>query len=185
MKVNLIYAKSKNNIVGNQGALPWHIPEDLVYFNTMTRGAPVVMGSKTWTSLPDRFKPLPGRFNTVMTTNPFLVSEIVSKGAVAFGDKNNQDIKSVIRYFKDTHRHPQIWIIGGSAIYAQALPYANYAYVTEIDAEYLGDTFAPVLDPSNWVKMSNKQMISKSGPLLNFCLYENQYPHDVDRIYID
>ena len=184
MKVNLIYAKSKNNIIGNQGTLPWHIPEDLTYFNTMTRGAPVIMGSKTWMSLPDRFKPLPGRFNTVMTTNASLIPEIVSKGAVAFGDKHNQDIKSVIRYFKDTNRHPQIWIIGGNTLYTQALPYAHYAYVTEIDKEYPGDTLAPVLD-SQWTLSSVKKENTKSGIDIRFAVYQNQYPQELDKIYID
>lgn len=183
MKVNLIYAKSKNNIIGNQGTLPWHIPEDLAYFNTVTRGAPVVMGSKTWLSLPDRFKPLPGRLNAVLTTDASLIPKILSKGAVVFGDANTPDIESVIRHFKDTHRCPHIWIIGGNSLYSQALPYAHYAYVTEIDEEYPGDTLAPVLD-AQWILSSSKQEVTKANVTIRFAVYENQYPQSLDKIRI-
>ena len=185
MNINLIYAKDLNNVIGNQGALPWHIPEDLAYFSQTTANDLVIMGSRTWQSLPEAFKPLPGRLNLVVTTNTSLTPEILSKGGIVFCDNKPTDIKKVFRHFKDVGHYDTAWIIGGSSLYEQALPYANYAYVTEIEATYCGDTFAPTLEPANWIKISNKRVTSKAGVNLNFCVYENQYPHDVDRVYID
>lgn len=184
MKINLIYAKSQNNVIGDNGKLPWHIPEDLAYFNTMTRGAPVIMGSRTWQSLPSRFKPLPGRFNAVLTTNPSLAPEIIARDTVVFCDQEWVRIENVIRYFKDTRRHQQIWVIGGSSIYKQALPYAHHAYVTEVHADASGDTYAPFLD-SNWVEAKRKKEITKSGIDISFVVYDNQYPVSIDRTHVD
>lgn len=185
MNVNLIYAKSANNVIGYEGKMPWHIPEDLAYFSRVTNEDLVIMGSRTWRSLPERAKPLPNRLNLVVTTDATLAPEVLSKGGIVFCDQDRTDIKKVIRHFRDAGYYSNVWIIGGSVLFDQALPYAHYSYVTEIEAEYPGDTFAPVLDPSSWIKISNKRAISQVGVMLNFCIYENQHPLDVDRIYVD
>lgn len=185
MNVNLIYAKSMNNVIGNQGKLPWHIPEDLAYFSRVTDKDLVIMGSRTWRSLPDRFKPLPNRLNLVVTTDASLAPEVLDKGGIVFCDKEQIDIKKIIRHFRDAGHYENIWVIGGNALFEQALPYAHYSYVTEIEAEYPGDTFAPMLDAGSWIKISNKRVISQMGIMLNFCVYQNQHVHDVDRLYVD
>lgn len=185
MNVNLIYAKSSNNVIGREGKLPWYIPEDLAYFSQMTDHDLVIMGSRTWKSLPERFKPLPNRLNLVVTTDASLAPEVLSKGGIVFCDHEKIDIKKIIRHFKDEGYYENVWVIGGSVLFEQAMPYANYSYVTEIEAEYPGDTFAPVLDSGSWIKISNKRIMSQLGIPINFCVYQNQHVSDVDRIYVD
>ena len=70
MKLNLIFARARNGVIGNNNALPWHLPEDMAHFKRSTLGCPVIMGRKTWDSLPARFRPLPGRLNVVVTRQP-------------------------------------------------------------------------------------------------------------------
>ncbi|MFY7906277.1 MAG: dihydrofolate reductase, partial [Burkholderiaceae bacterium] len=69
MRINLIYARARNGVIGSNNSLPWHLPEDLAHFKRCTLGCPVIMGRRTWDSLPPRFRPLPGRVNVVLTRN--------------------------------------------------------------------------------------------------------------------
>ena len=70
MRINLIFARAANGVIGLDGTMPWHLPEDMAHFKQQTAGAPVIMGRKTWDSLPPRFRPLPGRRNIVVTRQP-------------------------------------------------------------------------------------------------------------------
>jgi dihydrofolate reductase len=137
MQLGLIYARARNGVIGNEGGLPWHLPEDLAHFKQLTMGSPVIMGRKTWDSLPARFRPLPGRANIVVTRQP---------GWQAEGASSAASLAEAIALCADA---PAAWVIGGAEIFALALPMAHVAEVTEIDTDIAGDAFAPPLD-SGW-----------------------------------
>lgn len=150
MRVNLIYARARNGVIGRDGGLPWHLPEDLAHFKRYTSGCPVIMGRRTWDSLPPKFRPLPGRTNIVITRQPDWSAE----GATQVG---SLDIAL------DLCRHAEeVWVIGGAQIYAQALPLAERAVVTELDLDVPGDAFAPGLGEGLREAERDKQ-VSKSG----------------------
>jgi dihydrofolate reductase len=132
--VSLIWAQCDGGVIGNAGGLPWHLPEDLARFKSLTAGATVVMGRATWDSLPERFRPLPGRRNLVLTGQPdwrepgaTRISSLDEGLAITDGD---------------------VWVIGGGSVYRAALPLAERMVVTEVDGRYDGDTFAPPVDQS-------------------------------------
>lgn len=126
--VNLIYAVSLNGVIGHQGQIPWHLPPDLKRFKALTQGSTVVMGRKTWESLP--IKPLPGRENIVLSHD---------MNYSAPGAKVVPHLRSALAQAT----HPDVWIIGGESVYNEALIYADYAYVTVVQVNVPGDTYAP------------------------------------------
>jgi dihydrofolate reductase len=131
----MIWAQARGGIIGSAGTMPWHVPEDLAHFKELTTGAPVVMGRKTWDSLPPRFRPLEGRRNIVITRNVMWGAE----GAeVAHSAQQALDLAS-------NDRPTTVWIVGGAAIYAEFMPRADRLEVTEIDATMDGDTTAPTI----------------------------------------
>ena len=129
--VSLIWAQARDRVIGAGGALPWHLPEDLALFRRLTTGSTVVMGRRTWESLPERFRPLPGRVNVVLTTDPRWSAD----GAVPA-----TSVEQVLA------EHPTCWVIGGGAVYAAFLPHADRLVVTDVDVEVPGDTWAPRID---------------------------------------
>ena len=157
--ISLIYACARNGVIGKQGQMPWHIPEDLAHFKRTTLGAPVIMGRKTWDSLPERFRPLPGRLNVVVTRQV---------GWQAEGAHMAHSLEQAIQACSGT---PEVWIMGGAQIYAQALPLAQRVVVTEIDAEFEGDAYAPTLDPSQWQAITRSTATSSSGYTIHFVDY--------------
>lgn len=155
MKLNLILARSRNGVIGCNNTLPWHVPEDLAYFKKMTSGSPVIMGRKTWDSLPARFRPLPGRLNVVITRQANWSAE----GAVA--------AHTIAQACDHCRAESTAWIIGGAELYAQALPMADTAVITEIDADYEGDAFAPQFGPE-WREQSRQTLLSAQGLTISF-----------------
>ena len=148
MTVGLIWAQSTSGVIGRDGAIPWHLPEDLARFKTLTMGHTVVMGRRTWDSLPARFRPLPGRRNVVLTRN---------RGFDAPGAEVVGSIDDAI--------DDQTWVIGGSEIYHLALPAATRCEVTEVEIHLRledDDALAPVLDES-WIGTSGDWHDSTSG----------------------
>jgi len=148
MPVGLIWAQSTSGVIGRDGAIPWHLPEDLARFKTLTMGHTVVMGRRTWDSLPERFRPLPGRRNVVLTRN----SGFDAPGAEVFGSI-------------DDAIDDQTWVIGGSEIYHLALSAATRCEVTEVEIDLRlqdDDALAPVLDES-WIGTSGHWHDSSSG----------------------
>ena len=131
MKVSLVAAVARSGVIGLAGGLPWRIPEDAQRFRTLTMGHPVVMGRRTWDSLPDRFRPLPGRRNVVVTRN---------RAWRASGAEQVGSLKSALALLDG---EAQVFVIGGGELYAEALPLADELLLTEIDAEVDGDTFFP------------------------------------------
>ncbi|MFT4192701.1 MAG: dihydrofolate reductase [Comamonas sp.] len=157
MPIHLIYAQAANGVIGRDNTLPWHLPEDLAHFKRLTSGHPVVMGRKTWDSLPPRFRPLPGRLNLVVTRQPGWQAE----GAA--GAASLEDAFALAR--EQAGADTPIWVIGGAQIYAAALPLADAVVVTELEQAFEGDAHAPALDkgwrvaeqdpPAGWHTASN------------------------------
>jgi dihydrofolate reductase len=167
--ISLIWAQARNRVIGAQGAIPWHLPEDMANFKALTTGSTVVMGRATWDSLPERFRPLPDRHNIVLTRQP---------GWAADGVEVAASLEAALAAAGD------IWVIGGAAVYSAALPHADRVVLTEVDASYDGDTFAPELDevwqlvsadpPSGWnesatglgYRISTYEKAARPGPAI-------------------
>jgi dihydrofolate reductase len=160
MRLHLIYARAANGVIGKDGALPWHLPEDLAHFKRMTQGHPVIMGRKTWDSLPPRFRPLPGRINIVVTRQP---------GWQAEGAQAAPSLPEALALCAGAS---EAWVIGGAEIYRHALPLADTAVVTEIDAPFEGDAHAPELG-AQWRETAREGHTSASGLKFSFVTYHN------------
>jgi dihydrofolate reductase len=158
-RINLIYARAANGVIGKDGVMPWHLPEDLAHFKQLTLGCPVIMGRKTWDSLPAKFRPLPGRINIVITRN----AEWQADGAQRAG--------SLEEALAQAGNAAEIWVIGGAQIYAQAEPLARRAEVTEIDADFDGDAYAPTLGPA-WREAARSAHVSAKGQAFSFVSLE-------------
>lgn len=158
-RINLIYARAANGVIGADGGLPWHLPEDLAHFKRTTLGAPVVMGRKSWDSLPPRFRPLPGRRNLVVTRQP----DWHAAGA--------ERANSLADAFARAGNAPELWVIGGAQVYAEAEPLAQRAIVTEIARDFAGDAFAPTLGPA-WRETAREAHVSADGLPFAFVTYE-------------
>lgn len=164
MRLNLIYARARNGVIGANNQLPWHLPEDLAHFKRMTLGHPVLMGRKTWDSLPLRFRPLPGRVNAVLTRN----ENFNENGIQRF-----HDLREALTFFQD---QAEVWVIGGAEMYALALPYAQRIVVTEIDAAFEGDAYAPILG-AQWQELGRELHVSASGLPFAFVTYVIEAGH--------
>jgi dihydrofolate reductase len=128
----LIAAVARNGVIGKDNKLPWpHLPEDMRFFRQTTLGCPVIMGRKSWDSLPPRFRPLPGRINIVVTRN----ADWQSEGAIAV-----PSLQAALARLGDA---PKAFVIGGAELYAAALPLADELILTEIDRDYEGDVHFP------------------------------------------
>jgi dihydrofolate reductase len=160
MKLHLIYARARNGVIGAQNTLPWHLPEDLAHFKRTTLGQPVIMGRKTWDSLPPKFRPLPGRLNIVVTRQ----HDWQAEGALRAG--------SIDEAMTLCPADAQAWVIGGAEIYAQAAPRASTAVVTEIDQDFEGDAFAPTLG-DGWSEVQREQHTAANGLPFSFVTYQH------------
>jgi len=159
MKLNLILARARNGVIGNHNALPWHLPEDMAHFKRNTLGCPVIMGRKTWDSLPAKFRPLPGRLNVVVTRQAAWTAD----GAVV---ANSLEAACAACPPDST-----AWVIGGAELYTQALALASTAVVTELDADFAGDAFAPRFGPE-WREVARESHFSSSGLPFSFVTYQ-------------
>lgn len=158
MELHLIYARARNGVIGRDNTLPWHLPEDLAHFKRLTLGCPVIMGRKTWDSLPPKFRPLPGRANIVITRQ----AEWSSEGAIP--------AHSLEAALSQCAQAEHAWVIGGAQIYAQALPLATTVEVTEIDADFAGDAYAPALG-SDWREQQRESHTAANGLPYSFVRY--------------
>lgn len=139
MILTLVVARADNGVIGRDGGLPWHLPADLKHFKRLTVGKPVVMGRRTFDSIG---KPLPGRHNIVMTRSGWTAAGVtvvpnLAEAVAAAG-------------LQQGARPDEIMIIGGAAVYAEALPSARRVHLTEIHAAPDGDTVLPPFDPAVW-----------------------------------
>jgi dihydrofolate reductase len=154
--VGLIWAEAADGVIGAEGGMPWHVPEDLAHFKEVTVGSPVVMGRKTWDSLPERFRPLAGRENIVVTRQQDWSAEGARRAATVSEAVRGKD---------------RVWIIGGADIFRQVIGDADRLEVTELELEVDGDAYAPsragwrLVDEGEWET-------SRSGIRYRFLGYE-------------
>ena len=158
MKLGLIFARARNGVIGKGGVMPWHLPEDMAHFKRVTMGAPVIMGRKTWDSLPPKFRPLPGRSNIVVTRQSDWRAEGATRAA------------SLAEAIGLCAGQAQAWVIGGAEIYAQALPLADAAEVTELEADFEGDAYAPGFG-DGWKEVARERHLSTTGLHYSFVRY--------------
>lgn len=161
--ISHIVACSDNWVIGDDNKLLWFLPEDLKRFKKLTILHPVIMGRLTWESIPEKYRPLVGRTNIVISSN----KEYKPKGAIVVLSINDA-IKKALEYDKK-----EIFIIGGSSIYKQTLDIINKIYLTKIHQSFEGDSSYPKIDDSNW------NIINKEDKLFNdinysFIDYERQ-----------
>jgi dihydrofolate reductase len=149
MRVSFIVAKSENNVIGKNNALPWHLKDDLQNFKRITTGHHVLMGRRTFESIG---KPLPGRISLVCSSEPQPASE------------NVLWFSSIFRAIKHAERNgeTELFIIGGEKIFKSALSLADRIYLTEVKAKIEGDVFFPQLSLKNWKKI-NEQHFQKNA----------------------
>ncbi len=156
-EVGLVWAQSTSGVIGRGGDIPWRVPEDLARFKQVTMGHTVVMGRRTWDSLPARVRPLPGRRNLVLSRQ----ADFVADGAEVLGSLDNALTGS------------EMWVIGGAEIYALALPHATRCEVTEVDIDLPrddDDALAPALDEA-WRGETGEWLVSRTGLRYRFHTY--------------
>lgn len=152
-RLSIIAAVARNDAIGRDNALLWRLPEDLKFFKRTTLGCPVIMGRKTWDSIG---RPLPGRRNIVITRNTAWRAE----GAEVF-----HDLDSALAATADA---PKVFVIGGGELYAQALPLADELVLTEVDADFDGDTFFPPWDRKAFHEVSRETHMADAGWAYHF-----------------
>jgi dihydrofolate reductase len=156
-RVYLVAAVASNGIIGANGELPWRLPEDLQHFKRITTGHPVIMGRRTWESLKG---PLPGRDNIVVTG---------TAGYEAPGAAVASSLEAALALCLG---EPVVFVIGGSRLFAESLPFAAGLVMTEIDREFEGDTWFPEYDRSRWKESQRERHVTAGGMKFDFVLYE-------------
>jgi dihydrofolate reductase len=159
MKIHMIFARAANGVIGRDNTIPWRLPEDMARLKRLTTGWPVIMGRKTWDSLPVKFRPLPGRTNIVITRQPDW-KDTGAKTAASLADALALCASSA-----------EVWILGGAQIYAQAMPLADRIEVTEIAETIEGDAYAPRLGPE-WREAAREDHVSANGMKFSFITYQ-------------
>ena len=153
-----VVACDEKQCIGKENQLPWHISEDLQHFKHVTQGGIVIMGRKTWESLPEKFRPLPGRQNIVVSRDPAykahgadLAGSLEGALALAGGAE-------------------EVFVIGGEQLYRAALPFADRLYLTEVELEPEADAFFPELNPAVWQEVERRAS-GESMPACTFVVY--------------
>jgi dihydrofolate reductase len=140
LTIAAIVAMDEGRIIGKDGALPWHLPEDLAHFKSLTSGHFVIMGRKTWDSLPAKFRPLPGRINIVVSRTPAALG-------LPEGTFGAASIDEAVQYAEAAARPEQkIWFIGGAELYKAALPLCDELHLTLVDGHHDGDARFPTFE---------------------------------------
>jgi dihydrofolate reductase len=156
--IAIVVAHASNGTIGSAGALPWRLPSDMRHFRELTSGGTVLMGRRTYESLPDSFRPLPGRRNLVLSSR----ASFAPQGAEVFGDLGSALAACAHECF----------VIGGELTYREALPLAERVYATEIEAQVEGDTWFPALDRERWRSVERGEPLHENGHDFRFCVYE-------------
>jgi dihydrofolate reductase len=139
-QIGLVWAQTTKGVIGRDGTMPWHVPEDMKHFSALTTGHPVIMGRKTWESFPEKYRPLPGRTNIVVTRQEGWAGTPEAEGAVVVSSLDEALLESQF-----APGNAQVWIVGGGEIYRQSMDLADHAVITVIDSDTDGDTYAPEL----------------------------------------
>ena len=144
----LVVARARNGVIGRDGDLPWRLRSDLQRFKALTLGKPCIMGRRTWDSLP--LKPLPGRLNLVLSRD----ESFEARGAVVCTTLD--EAVEIARETAEEDGVDEVCIIGGTALFAMALPRAKRLYLTEVEARPEGDVLFPAFDEADWVEVSSE-----------------------------
>jgi dihydrofolate reductase len=134
----------RNRLIGVDGDLPWRLPDDMKYFRRVTMGKPVLMGRLTYESIPERFRPLSGRTNIILTHQ----KDYSAPGCVV-----RHTLDEAVAFAAD---QPELMVIGGAQIFEQLLPQADRIYLTLVDGEFEGNVYFPELDMSQWQELSRQ-----------------------------
>lgn len=155
--ITLIAAVAQNQCIGAKGQLAWHIPEDLNHFKQLTLGKTVLMGERTWKSLPDKARPLPGRANVVVSSD---LSFTAPEGVRVFNDLDQalKDLSS-----------EDVFVMGGAMVYAQTIDRADRLEITHVHRVVDGDVFFPQIDPSRW-----QETTREDHPDFSFVTYQRR-----------
>jgi dihydrofolate reductase len=159
-----IVAMDEGRVIGKDGALPWHLPEDLAHFKAKTSGHFVLMGRKTWDSLPPKFRPLPGRINIVMSRSPAALS--LPEGA--HGVRSFQEALEIVE--RSGTSGQMLWCIGGAELYAAVLPLCDELHLTLVHGRHDGDAVFPRFEDSF------EEVSSQKGERCVFKLYRAPGP---------
>ncbi len=162
MTVSLVAALARGGVIGRDNTIPWQLPEDLQRFKELTTGHPVVMGRRTWESLPDRFRPLPGRRNVVVTRNDAWHAD---------GAERAPTLHDALELLDEAD---PVFVIGGAELYASALPLADELLLTEIDLEVSGDTLFPEVDEELFVEVAREPHVAADGTRFAFVRYRRR-----------
>ncbi|MEY4701425.1 MAG: hypothetical protein RL326_1612, partial [Pseudomonadota bacterium] len=135
--VAAVVAMDEKRVIGLAGALPWNVPEDLAHFRALTKGHIVVMGRKTWESLPEKFRPLPGRANVVVSRD---IAKLRLPAGVVGATSPEEALRAATSMARDGQR---VWIIGGAELYRATLPFCAEVHLTVIDGSHDGDAWLP------------------------------------------
>ncbi|MGL4408162.1 MAG: dihydrofolate reductase [Zoogloea sp.] len=155
----LIAACARGGVIGINNRLPWHLPEDMKFFRETTRGKPVIMGRKTWESLPEAFRPLPGRLNIVVSRN----AAYAAPGATV--------VNSLDAALAAASEASEAFLIGGAELYRQGMALADALLLTEINQDFEGDAFFPPVDPQHWQEAGRDAQVAASGLPFAFVRY--------------
>ncbi|GHD13513.1 dihydrofolate reductase [Zhihengliuella salsuginis] len=145
-RISMIWAQSVEGVIGREGTMPWHLPEDMAHFKAATTGHPVVMGRNTWDSIPPRFRPFAGRTNIVLTSHEDTARQVREAGGVVV-----PSIDEALAAGAAADGGEHVWVVGGGQVYAAFAPLAADAVVTVINHRYDGDTRAPRLG-AGWAR---------------------------------
>jgi len=159
VRISLVAAVARGGVIGRDNAIPWRLPEDMARFQALTMGHPVVMGRRTWDSLPERFRPLPGRRNVVVTR---------SRAWHADGAERAGAFDDALRLVEGA---PQVFVIGGAELYAAALPLADALLLTEVELDVEGDTVFPPFSRAAYEEVSRERHVSTTGTPFSFVTY--------------
>lgn len=154
MKLSLVVAMARNGVIGHNGGLPWHLPADLKRFRAITLGKPIVMGRRTHESIG---RVLPGRRNIVLSRAP---------GYQAADCEVFESLEAALAALSD---EAEVMIVGGAALYAQALSHADFLYVTDVDAELDGDVHFPAFDGEAWRELEREAHAPDASHAYSYC----------------
>lgn len=161
-EIVIIVAVAKNRVIGKDNQLIWNIPQDMARFKALTAGHTVLMGRKTWESLPPRFRPLPGRRNIVISRQA---------GYAAPGAEVADSLENALAL---AAAEQTVFIIGGEQIYRQAMAIANRLEITEVDLEPAGDAWFPEISAGDWRETQKETPSGQSGTGYSFVTYRRK-----------
>ena len=170
MILSLIVAAANHGVIGENNQLLWKLPDDMRWFKEKTMGHVVIMGRKTYDSIPAAQRPLPGRMNVVISRTMDKTNNDV-KGAWV-----SDDLSHAIKMAMKMGPGKEVFVIGGGQIYKQALPLADRVYLTQVHGTFEGDTFFPKLSPQEWRETSREShpADSRHGYTFDFVIYERR-----------